>query len=284
MKIFAYLLLFFGALQGAHAAQDNLEFPAISTTSISNSIADLSAQSREQALATESLHYSLPRENMSYFEMGGYSQRSNARLTPNQGSEAKASLTSQGLYFNHSRGIFETFALDFSLNYAWPEPSAADQYSGINSFGLGARSLFEGLGLTWVYGASATYLPNGELLESNSKTALSAQIGFEERVDIARWGMQTQVSSQNTLFAREQFNLIGFFEIPFVTRLKMGASAGADLRSLGGSDQSNFARIYGRFSLDKVSDAQIALSQTNDQNENIRRSDAEISLAMTRVF
>lgn len=286
MKVFASLLISMVAVHGAHASQDSMSLPAITTTSASTTetVRDIAARSREQALLTESVYYSLPRENMSSFEMGGYSLRTNERRNGNFIFPDESSQRGQGLYFKHSRGVLEKVALDFDLNYAWPDQSASNQYSGINHLSLGGRSLFQGLGLNWVYGGALTYLPNGEINDRDSKTTVSAKIGFEERVDIARWGLETQVSSQNTLFADEQLNLVGFFEIPFITTLKMGASAGADVRSLGTDKQSNFARIYGRYSMDKVSDAQLAVQQTNQQSNILKQSDAEVSLSMSRVF
>ncbi len=253
---------------------------SVSTADLAQSI-DLSAKSKNEALSTESIHYSLPRLDMTYMELGAYNQRQNFKSSP---VEDKTNLNNQVFYFKHSRGLMENLALDFNLDYFLRDEKATALSSGVNELSLGLRSRFEAMEMKWIYGAHLIYLPDGEKMDSTSKLAANATIGFEEAVDIARWGVEAEVSTKDSAFFRDQFNLIGFFEMPFVKQLNMGVSAGMDITKLSANEQNNFVKVYGQYVIDPVSSAQASLRQNNEKSSDLSITETEIGLAMTRVF
>ncbi len=138
--------------------------------------------------------------------------------------------------------------------------------------------------MKWIYGAHLIYLPEGENRDRSSKLAVAAKIGFEEHVDIARWGAEAEASSKDTAFFQNQLNLIGFFEMPFVKQLNMGVSAALDVTKLSESEQHNHVKVYGQYVIDPVSAAQMSLKQINEKSSGLAITETEIGLAMTKVF
>lgn len=253
---------------------------SMSASTLNQSL-DTSAKNRVEALSTESIHYSLPHKDMTYMELGAYNQRQNFK---NSFASDKENLNNQVFYFQHSRGLAENIAMDFNLDYFLRDEKATELSSGVNELSLGLRSHFEGFAMKWVYGAHLIYLPDGENLDRSSKLAAAAKIGFEEHVDIARWGAEVEASSKDTAFFQNQLNLIGFFEMPFVKQLNMGVSAALDVTKLSDSEQHNYVKVYGQYVIDPVSAAQLSLKQINEKSSNLAITDTEIGLAMTRVF
>ena len=265
------------------SAQDSTYSNENSSTFLkSNETSNIAATNRSQALITDSMHYALPHEDMTYMELGAYNQRQKARLTDATADSNAAN--NQAFYFKHSRGLYENLALDFNLDYFMQEENAFGRSTGVNEGLLGLRSNFEAAGLTWVYGGNLTYIPDGEYGDADSKVAVAAKIGFEEAVDIARWGFETEASTKDSAFFQNQLNLIGFFEMPFIKNLNMGVTAGADITKISASQQNNFAKVYGQFNLDAVSGAQVSFKQTNQKNESASLSESEIGAALNRVF
>ncbi len=240
----------------------------------------VTASSRSEALITESQYYSLPHKDMTYFDLGTYNQRQKYDSDISKNNR----LSNQVFYFNHARGLSQNVALDFNLDYSVRDENSVQGSTGVNSMILGLRSHFNAMGMQWIYGANMGYLPQGELRASDSKAVVTARIGFEETVDIARWGAELVGSSQNTAFFDDQLNLQAFFEMPFVRRFDVGVSAGADINHLSSSAYNNFARVYGDASLDSVSSARLSLRQNNQMKESASLSEAEVGLALTRVF
>jgi hypothetical protein len=64
----------------------------------------------------------------------------------------------------------------------------------------------------------------------------------------------------------------------------MGVSAGVDLTRLNGSDQNNFASVYGQYAVEAVSAVQLSLKQINQKSGNSETTDAEVGLSLNRVF
>lgn len=246
----------------------------------SKETSNIAASNRSQALITDSIYYSLPHEDMTFIELGAFSQRQSTKTFT---SSDKSKFSNQVFFFKHSRGLSEDIALDFNLDYFIRDENSA-RATGVNEALLGARSHFEGLGMNWIYGAHLIYLPDGEALDNSSKLAIAAKIGFEEAVDIARWGIETELSTKDSAFFQNSFNLLGFFEIPFVKTFNMGVSAGADLTKLTASQQNNFAKVYGQYNIDAVSGAQLSLRQVNQKDGDSTLTETEAGLALTRVF
>lgn len=247
---------------------------AAQTTSGSFSPA-ITANSRNEALIATSDFNALPREDMTYLEIGGYGQRADF------GSSVQ---NNNVFYFEHSRGITDSFALDFNLDYTAKDSSATTGSTGISRSALGGRSNFASLGMNWIYGANLVYVPETRLRGSGRELAIAGQFGFEENVDIATWGLQIDVSSENTNYSTSQSNFTGFFEMPFVANFNMGLSGGIDLASIDAETQRNHAKIYGKYSVDRVSAVQVFAKQ---QNEKINSNDStsnEMGLALSRVF
>ena len=272
----AVLFLLAMVSSAAMAASDS-----VSSTSMSNASASeaISASSRSQALQTESIYYSLPRAEMTYLELGTYTQAQTFRA-PNV---ENTHLANQAFFFNHSRGLTDELALDFGMDYFLRDNASNYGTTGINKASLGARSHFDAMNVSWIYGAAIGYLPENELL-TNNKFVASGKIGFEERVDIAKWGMETELTTQDSAYFHDQLNLIGFFEIPFARQFNVGVAGGADLEHLSNSDQNNFARAYGQYAIEKVSAVQATLKQSNQKSGNQSLTQTEIGLSLNRVF
>jgi hypothetical protein len=140
------------------------------------------------------------------------------------------------------------------------------------------------MGMNWVYGGNLTYLPDGEFLDKSSKVTAAAKIGFEEAVDIARWGLQFEASTKDSFYFQNQTNLVAFFELPFVKNFNVGVTAGADLTKVSANEQNNFAAAYGQWSIDSVSAAQLNVKQTNQKKYDNSLTESEVGLALNRVF
>lgn len=273
MKIqFATVLMTF-ALAGTTALAQN---QTTITFEKAKETENLAASNRSQALVTDSMYYSLPHEDMTFLKLGAFNQRENRR-------DLDSKMNNQVFFFNHSRGLTENLALDFNLNY-FVRDERSSRSTGIEEAAIGARSHFEAAGMNWIYGGNLMYLPEGESLDSSSKVALAARIGFEEAVDIARWGIEAEATTKDSAFFKQSLNLIGFFEIPFVKSFNMGVSAGTDFTKMTSSQQNNFARVYGQYNIDNVSAAQLNLKQTNEKNSDASLTDSEVGIALTRVF
>jgi hypothetical protein len=223
-------LVFTGA---AFAATETMSLgsSSVSASQVHDSM-NLAAKNKAEALQTDSMYYSLPRAEMTFIEIGALTQRQNVK--------GRENLNNQAFFFKHSRGLSDQVALDFGINYFMLDSSSA-RSSGVNETNIGLRSNFQAANIAWVYGANLAYIPNGEFQDTSSRVALTANIGFEEAVDIARWGMQFEGTSKDSLYSQSQAHLIGFFEVPFVQKLNVGVSAGIDATRLNDSEQNNFA-------------------------------------------
>lgn len=253
------------------------------STSLSGvSTGALEASSKSEALQTQSIYYSLPRKDMTYLELGAFNQGQDFR-TEATGTDR---LNNQAFFFNHSRGLTEELALDFNVNYFLRDNNTNYGSTGIGQASLGGRSHFDAMELNWVYGAYLTYLPDGQYLNDGDKFAVTGKIGFEETVDIAKWGLEAQLSTQNTQLFDQTAMFIGFFEIPFVNKVNVGISGGADLARAGNlnTDHNNFARAYAQYAFDKVSAVQANLKQVNQKEDGNSLSETEVGLALNRVF
>jgi hypothetical protein len=265
----------------AFAASETLSLNSVSASASQiHDTMNIAAKNKAEALQTESMFYSLPRAEMTFIELGAYTQKQNVKM---QTEYRNRNLNNQAFFFKHSRGLNDYVALDFAISYFMLDGSA-DRSSGVNETTLGLRSSFEALDLNWVYGGNLGYIPNGEYQDGTSRVALTANIGFEEAVDIARWGVQMEGTSKDSYYSQNQMHLIGFFEIPFVQKLNMGVSAGVDLTRLNGSDQNNFASVYGQYAVEAVSAVQLSLKQINQKSGNSETTDAEVGLSLNRVF
>ena len=258
------------------AATDSVSSTSMSTPAASEGI---SASSRAQALQTQSIYYSLPRAEMTYLELGTYTQAQTFRSDAADTSR----LRNQAFFFNHSRGLSDEVALDFGLDYFLRDNDSNYGTTGINQASLGARSHFDAMDVNWVYGANVGYLPENEML-TNNKLVLSGKIGFEERVDIAKWGMESEYSTKDSAYFHDQLNLVGFFEIPFAPQFNVGIAGGLDVAHMSNSDQNNFARAYGQYAFEKVSAVQASLKQSNQKSGSDSLTETEIGLSLNRVF
>lgn len=280
MKKFCFIFICFAGLSAA--AQFETSNPSESFLKSSETY-NLQANSRNQALITDSIYYSLPEEDMTFIELGAFNQRQKAKLNRRAVDERDAS-NNQAFYFKHSRGLYQDLALDFNLDYFMQDENAFGRSTGVNEAMLGLRSHFQYFGMNWIYGGGLTYIPDGEYRDNSSKLAVAAKIGFEEAVDIARWGFEVEGSTKDTAFFQNQLNLMGFFEMPFVKDINMGVNAGADITKVSANQQSNFARVYGQYNIDAVSAAQVNIKQLNQKNGDLSLSESELGLALTRVF
>lgn len=274
----------------AQAVDSVMTLPA---TTNSESHAKLSnepivAGSRTEALKTEASFYSVPKKDMSYFELGGYRQGETVKSSGYDQyynlEKQTQNLTNQVFYFNHSRGLTEDIALDFSFDYVMRDASAQTRTTGVNQVSLGARSTFEFLSMNWVYGAHAIYIPNGEVRDSNVKAAVQAEIGFEENVDIAKWGLQLAPTTRQALLNKEQMYLQGFFEVPVVSSVNLGIQGGADMLHLANNEQENYAQFYGQYMIDKVSSAKVFMRERTANLKSTSVTDTEAGLAVSKVF
>ncbi len=265
----------------AYAADSVMSMPA--TTANTESHAKLSnepiaASSRSEALKTDSAFYSVPKKDMSYFELGGYRQGETTKEMQTQ------NLTNQVFYFNHSRGLTEDIALDFAFDYVMRDASAQTRTTGVNQVSLGARSTFEFLSMNWIYGAHAIYIPNGEARDSRIKSAVQGEIGFEENVDIAKWGLQLVPTTRQAMLNKEQMYLQGFFEVPVINSLNLGIQGGADMLHLANNEQENYAQFYGQYMIDKVSSAKVFMRERTANLNSTSVTDTEAGLAVSKVF
>lgn len=246
---------------------------------------NISAASRAQALHTDSVYFSMPREDMTFTEFGAFTQKQkfNTAIADSE-STRNNSANNQAFYFKHSRGLTENVALDFNLDYYMKDETAFRNSSGVNEALIGLRSYFEAMDVTWVYGGAFTYLPDGESQDNASKLAVMAKFGFEESVDIARWGAEIAASTKDNVYFQNSFNLIGFFEMPFVKSFDVGVTAGADITRISASEQANFVKAYGQYNIDAVSAAQLRLQQNNVKKDSFSMTESEAGLSLTRVF
>lgn len=251
----------------------------------SKETSNISATSKAQALHTDSVYFSMPREDMTYTEFGAFTQKQKFN-TDIKNSEANRSNSAdnKAFYFEHSRGLMENLAVDFNLDYFMKDEAAFRNSSGVNKAMIGLRSYFEAMDVKWIYGGALTYLPDGESNDNSSKLAVSAKIGFEEAVDIARWGAEIAASTQDNVYFQNSLNLVGFFEMPFVKSVDFGVTAGADITRISASEQANFVKAYGQYNIDAVSAAQIHLQQNNTKKDSLSMTESEAGLALTRVF
>lgn len=275
-------LLIAGVTASAQSESMNMN-ESTQTFEKSKETSNISAISKAQALHTESVYFSMPREDMTFTEFGAFTQKQKFNTaTTNQAAGNTAN--NQAFYFKHSRGLMENIALDFNLDYFMKDETAFRNSSGVNEAMVGLRSYFDAMDVKWIYGGALTYLPDGEALDDGSKLAVSAKIGFEEAVDIARWGAELAVSTKDHVFFQNSFNLIGFFEMPFVKSFDLGVTAGADITRISASEQANFVKAYGQYNIDAVSAAQIRLQQNNTKKDNLSMTESEAGLSLTRVF
>lgn len=254
---------------------------ATKTTVTSDIIA---ANSRAEALKTESTFYSVPRAEMSFFEIGGYRQSETTRFAGYEAEDGKT-YNNQMFYFNHSRGLTDDIAIDFSFDYLMRDSSAQYRTTGVEQVAVGLRSTFDFMDMKWVYGAHAAYIPNGEIANKSTKAVVDGEIGFEETVDIAKWGVQLTPTSRRGLLSGQQMYLNGFFEVPIVNAAILGLQAGADTLHLSkDSEQENYAQFYGQYLFDKVSSAKMFIREKNATMAGRSVTDAEVGLGFSRVF
>jgi len=272
-KILVLSAVFIGQVALAQSSVSSLSAGSITRDAVA-------AGSRSEALKTESSFYSVPRQDMTYFEVGAYNQRQNYSV-----NQEDTKTNDQAFFFQHSRGLTEDLALDFGFNYFMHDQNSRNNSTGINRISLGGKSTFEGIwGLSWVYGAHVAYLPQGENSTSDSKAIILGQIGFEERVDIARWGLQFAPTTEDGIFSKDQFTFEGFFEIPVVRSFDLGIQGGADLAHLTDQEQENYAQFYGQYGFDKVSAAKVFLRQRSAKSFEQTASLTEAGLSISKVF
>lgn len=267
------------------AADSAMALPAYSAGTESHAkisaVEPIAASSRFEALKTDSAFYSVPKKDMSFFELGGYRQ---GEIVKTNGYSEKQNLTNQVFYFNHSRGLTDEAALDFSFDYFMRDASAQTRTTGINQVSLGARSTFEFLSMNWIYGAHVIYIPNGEARDSKIKAAVQAEIGFEENVDIAKWGLQIVPTTRQAMLNKEQMYLQGFFEVPVINALNLGIQGGADMMHLANDEQENYAQFYGQYMIDKVSSVKLFMRERSASLGSSSVTDTEAGLGVSKVF
>ncbi len=293
-NMFKGAMLFTAALVVAlqvHAADSAMTLSTSSVGAESQaklSVEPIAASSRSEALKTYSAFYSVPKKDMSFFELGGYRQgetvKSNGYNENYVYEKQTQNLTNQVFYFNHSRGLTDDVALDFSFDYFMRDASAQSRTTGVNQVSLGARSTFEFLSMNWIYGAHVIYIPNGEVRDSNIKSAAQAEIGFEDNVDIAKWGLQIVPTTRQAMLNKEQMYLQGFFEVPVINALNLGIQGGADMLHLANNEQENYAQFYGQYMIDKVSSVKLFMRERSASLGSNSVTDTEAGLGVTKVF
>lgn len=232
---------------------------------------------KSDALSTQSIYFSLPKDFGSITQVGGYNK--------NQSLKGGEDFQSQIFYFSHSYGVSEELALDLSLDYLLADKDS-NASSGIDVAAATARSSFKALGVNWVYGGSLLFLSNeSQDSSASSEAGLAAKIGFEETSGVARWGVETEVTSKDSTYYDNQWNLIGFFEMPFFKELTLGANAGIDFIGFDGAPKNSFGKLFAEYALDASSAAQLSLKQIAEESDGFASlSETQVGVGLNKVF